>query len=202
MPELDRRLPEWISHARAGEARALGDVLEACRTYLLHVANRELDAHLRAKGGASDIVQQTFMEAQHDFSRFAGNSEAELLAWLRKILLNNLANFRRHFAQTAKRSVNREVTIHPPDSQAAERSWLADGMSTPSIVMMAEEQESALLAALERLPEDYRLVLRLRYLEELAFDEVASRMNRTCNAVQKLFARAVEKLQDELECQP
>lgn len=187
-----------LTNARAGEAHALGEALEACRTYLLHVAEHELDAQLRAKGGASDIVQQTFMEAQQDFSRFSGTSEAELLAWLRRMLLNNISNFRRTYVQTAKRSAKKEVPLASGDSNAQERSWLADGMPTPSREMMADEQEDALYAALDRLPEDYAQVLRLRYVEGLPFEEVAQKMNRTANAVRKLWARAIEKLQEEM----
>src|SRR5689334_9972806 len=109
MSESGERLQGWLQHARAGEAAALGEALEACRAYLLHVAEHELDRGLRAKGGASDLVQQTFLEAQKDFPRFAGTSEAELLAWLRRMLLNNIANFRRQWVDTAKRAANREV---------------------------------------------------------------------------------------------
>lgn len=199
MSTSDERLEGWLAEARAGEANALGEALEACRAYLLHVAEHELDAGLRAKGGASDLVQQTFMEAQQDFSRFSGNSETELLAWLRRMLLNNIANFRRDWMQTAKRSTKREVPIHPADSNVQERSWLADGMSTPSKQMIAGEQEEALYSALERLPDDYAQVLRLRYIEGLPFEAVGERMNRSANAVRKLWARAVEKLQEELE---
>jgi RNA polymerase sigma-70 factor (ECF subfamily) len=199
MSASDERLEGWLASARAGEAEALGEALEACRAYLLHVAEHELDAGLRAKGGASDIVQQTFLEAQQDFGRFVGTSESELLAWLRRMLLNNISNFRRFHVQTHKRSANREVPIHPADSNAQERSWLADGMATPSKEMMAGEQEEALYAALDRLPEDYAQVLRLRYVEGLPFEEVAQKMGRTANAVRKLWARAIEKLQEEME---
>jgi RNA polymerase sigma-70 factor (ECF subfamily) len=187
-----------LTNARAGEAIALGEALEACRTYLLHVAEHELDAQLRAKGGASDIVQQTFMEAQQDFSRFSGTTEAELLAWLRRMLLNNISNFRRTYVQTAKRSSKKEVPLASGDSNAQERSWLADGMPTPSREMMVDEQEDALYAALDRLPEDYAQVLRLRYVEGLPFEQVAQKMNRSANAVRKLWARAIEKLQEEM----
>src|SRR4051794_33646249 len=90
--ELDALLPA----ARAGSADALGAALEACRLYLLAVADRELHTDLRAKGGASDIVQDTFLEAQRDFDHFHGASAADLRAWLRRLLLNNLANFARH----------------------------------------------------------------------------------------------------------
>src|SRR5437870_8093656 len=91
---------QWLAEARAGSPEALGQMLEACRGYLLLVAQRELAPDLRAKGGASDLVQETFLEAQRDFPRFSGRSEAELLAWLRRLLLNNLANFTRHYRAT------------------------------------------------------------------------------------------------------
>src|ERR687883_158141 len=92
-----------LAEARAGSREALGRVLEACRGYLLLVAERELAPDLRPKGGASDLVQQTFLEAQRDFARFRGDSEEELLAWLRRLLLHNVADFSRRFHGTGKR---------------------------------------------------------------------------------------------------
>src|SRR5262249_48816230 len=83
--------------ARAGSPEALGQMLEACRCYLLGIADREFDAGLRAKGAPSDLVQETFLEAQRDFAQFQGSTEAELLAWLRRMLLHNLANFIRDY---------------------------------------------------------------------------------------------------------
>src|SRR5215472_9511436 len=105
-----------LEAARAGSREALGQALETCRNYLLLVAGRQLDPDLYAKGGASDLVQETFLEAQRDFARFQGNSEGELLAWLRQILLNNVANFARRYRDTAKRAVGREVAVPGDDS--------------------------------------------------------------------------------------
>src|SRR5215472_15056087 len=102
---------QLLAEARDGSREALGQALQACRDYLLLVANKELDPALQAKGGASDLVQQTFLEAQRDFVQFHGNSEAELLAWLRHLLMNNLADFSRSFRQTAKRGVEREMSL-------------------------------------------------------------------------------------------
>ena len=76
-----------LAAARAGSREALGRVLEGCRRYLLGVAEGELDPDLRSKGGASDIVQETFLEAQRDFARFQGSSPEELRAWLRQVLV-------------------------------------------------------------------------------------------------------------------
>jgi RNA polymerase sigma-70 factor (ECF subfamily) len=192
--EVGRLLPD----ARAGSAAALGAALEACRGYLLGIAEGELDAGLRPKGGASDLVQETFLEAQRDFARFHGTTEAELLAWLRRLLLNNLANFVRSYRGTGKRQLDREVALAPADSGGSTPGPAAETPS-PSGQVMADEQTRQLQDALARLPEDYRAVLTLRYIEELPFEEIAARLGRTSNAVRKLWARAVERLQEELE---
>src|SRR5262245_24160506 len=107
---------DWLSAARTGNQDALGQVLQACRAYLLLVAERELDPHLQAKGGASDLVQETLMDAVRAFGTFHGNSEEELRRWLRRLLLNNLVSFARRYRGADKRQVRREVGLHGPDS--------------------------------------------------------------------------------------
>src|SRR5437588_9890039 len=114
-PDASRYLPA----ARAGSSEALGQALEMCRNYLLLVAGQELDPELCAKGGASDLVQETFLEAQRDFAQFRGSSEAELLGWLRQSLLHNIANFKRRYRGTGKRAVGREVALQTDDSANA-----------------------------------------------------------------------------------
>jgi RNA polymerase sigma-70 factor (ECF subfamily) len=190
-----------LSAARAGSSEALGAVLEACRGYLLLIARDELNPDLRAKAGASDLVQQTFLEAQCDFAHFRGESEAELRAWLRRLLLNNLATFARGYRGTAKRAVSREVAPPAADPSCAESGPAADAPS-PSTVAMAQEEAAAFQRVLQRLPEDYRQALLMRHLEDLPFEEIGRRLNRTANAARKLWARAVEMLHEEWEPPP
>ncbi len=201
MPDARRDAAQWLPAARAGSDEALGQMFEACRGYLLLIAQQELDPALQAKGGASDLVQQTFLEAQRDFSGFQGTTHAALLAWMRKLLVNNLANFRRDF-QRDKRQVSREVALPGSDSQAPRGGGLAAGTSTPSALMMLAEQTEALERAIAKLSEDYRRVIQLRYREERSFEAIAELMLRTPNAVRKLWSRAVERLQQELDAEP
>src|SRR5262245_20837486 len=163
---------QQLALARAGSADAMGQVLEACRGYLLLVAGGRLDPALQAKGGASDMIQDTFLEAQRDFAQFQGTSEAELLAWLRRLLLNNMSNFARSYRGTDKRAVGREVALGPDGSSAAPGPGLIAPEPSPSAEAMAHEQVQALQRALEKLPEDYRRVIVLRYQEELPFEEI------------------------------
>ena len=187
-----------LNAARAGSAEALGQALEACRGYLLLIAQQELDADLQAKGGASDLVQETFLKAHRHFGRFHGTTEKELLAWLRRLLLNNLADFRRLYRATDKRRSTREVALDPGDS-ASQPGGLAAAIPSPSKAAMSQEQTVALQQIVDALPAHYRQVLRLRHQEDRSFEDIGARMNRSANAARKLWARAVERLQQDWE---
>lgn len=187
----------WLSEARAGSAEALGRALETCRRYLMLIAEQELAPALRAKGGASDLVQETFLEAQRDFAQFDGRSEAELRAWLRRLLLNNLGSFSRSYFGTGKRQVSREVPLAADSSTGEVGQVLRADAPSPSGFAMEREQKEELQKALARLSDDYRQVLMLRYQEERSFEEIGVIMGRTPDAARKLWSRAMERLKSE-----
>jgi RNA polymerase sigma-70 factor (ECF subfamily) len=195
-------MEHWLPAARAGSREALGQALEACRNYLLHVANRQLDSELLAKGGASDLVQETFLEAQRDFAQFQGTTADELRGWLLRLLLNNALNFARHYRGTAKRQLDREQALPADSPSAAPGAGLPAQTPTPSALAMAHEKAQAVEQALARLPEDYRRVIQWRYQEDRPFEEIAQLMQRSENAVRKLWFRAIERLQEELDAPP
>ena len=188
-----------LAAARAGSREALGQVLQACRGYLLLLAERELDPDLRAKGGASDLVQETFLDAQKDFAHFQGDSEDELRAWLRQILLHNLANFTRRYRATAKRRLGKEVALDVSGSSADREGGLILDALSPSGLAMEEEQAQSLRRALGRLPDDYRQVILLHHQEQRPFEEIAPLMHRSYEAVRSLWARAIRRLRQEME---
>jgi RNA polymerase sigma-70 factor (ECF subfamily) len=202
MAENSQHAAQWLPAARTGSREALGQVLQGCREYLLLLANQELAPELRAKGGASDLVQQTFLEAQLGFARFHGESEAELLAWLRRLLLNNLADFSRSYRRTGKRHADREVPLQADSSTEGAAAGLTADTPSPSGQAVAHEQDEALERAMARLPEDYRRVLIWRYQEERSFEEIGKQLQRTPNAARKLWLRAVERLRQDLEAPP
>src|SRR5438270_165817 len=74
-------------------------------------AHQELEPQLQAEAGASDTVQETFLKAHRHLDRCHGTTEAELLAWLRRLLLNNRPQFRRLYLDAAKRQAGKEVAL-------------------------------------------------------------------------------------------
>jgi DNA-directed RNA polymerase specialized sigma24 family protein len=137
-------LEAWIYAARQGDREALGQALSSVRDYLLLVANKGLDPALKAKGNASDLVQETFLRAQRGMEHFRGRSASEWRHLLKRILIRNMGQERRRFAATAKRQVQREVTI-PDEMQLRDAGYV----ETPSRDLALRELEAALIEGLE-----------------------------------------------------
>jgi RNA polymerase sigma-70 factor (ECF subfamily) len=192
---------ELLAAARAGNAGERDRLFQACRSYLNVVARTHVRTRLQAKADASDLVQLTLLEAHRDFDRFAGRSEAEWLAWLRKILAHNAADLIRRYAGTGKRHAEREVPLAQPgdDSRLVGAPELAAREPSPSQQIVCRDRQLRLASAIESLADDHREVIILRNFERLAFDEIAGRMQRSRPAVQMLWTRALKKLQQAME---
>jgi len=180
---------------------ARGALLEKYRAYLELLARIELGRRLQAKVDAADVVQETFLQAHRSFSTFRGGSEEEFIAWLRKILSSKLVDLIRHFVGTRGRDVRRERDFEinlDQSSQAFDRGVMAFQCS-PSEHLAQQELRTAFATALSRLPDEYREVIVLRHFEELPFAEVAERMGRSVDSVQKLWIRGLARLRQLVE---
>ena len=174
-------------------------LLDGCRQYLLMIANQVIGPEIRAKVGASDLVQDTFVEAQRHLAGFRGRTEVELRAWLRKILECRLATFRRSFLATQMRAANREVAIETLVAGAGHAGdVLACRSPSPSNHAVRSELGQALEQALARLPEHYRQVVAWRHQEQLSWEQIGRRMESTSEASRKVWTRAIKQLRREL----
>lgn len=192
-------VPQLIEEARRGSQSALGQLIERHRRYLQIVSAREIPPQLQAKVSPSDVVQDTFVEACQDFLDFGGRTRFELRAWLRRILVNNLADLARHYEDTAKRQISREVRLTGQEeanghSPAGMATW-----ETPSMHAICNEATQQLEHVMAELPEDYQQVILLRNRDRLTFPEVGAQMHRSADAARKLWATAIVRLQERLE---
>jgi RNA polymerase sigma-70 factor, ECF subfamily len=197
----DNILPdELLQQVCSGDTERLGQLLELYRHYLHLLARVEIGRNLQAKLDASDLVQDTLMEAHRGFSRFRGSNETQLICWLRQIMTANLSNLLRRYLGTQGRDVRREreLTVHVDQSSRLLDRGLIDRGSSPSQRASRREQAVLLADALERLPEDYREAIVLRHLEGLTFPEVARRMGRSLDSVEKLWVRGLALLRQAM----
>ncbi|MDB5326261.1 MAG: rpoE 4 [Phycisphaerales bacterium] len=193
-------IPPLLDLARAGDEQAIGQLLSSFESYLLLLARVRLGPKLRGKVDPGDIVQEVFLDATRQFPNFRGTHEAELSVWLRRILAGQLALTMRRFLGSKGRDVRleRDIQQQIDDSARALDAGLAASLSTPSQHASKREQTVLLADAMAKLPEDYREVIILRHLEGLGFAEVASRMGRSEDSVQKLWVRSLAKLRTTL----
>lgn len=198
--ETDESPEELIQLARTGDEQALGRLLGKYENYLLLAARLQIGRRLQSKFDAADLVQETFLKSHRSFSQFRGTSEGELVGWLDQILATLLANLIRHYYGTKARDVRLEQQLVNELAQSSQQ-WtvaLAARQSSPS-QRAARREEAVLLAdALRKLPPDYSEVIFLRHLQGMPFAEVATRMGRSVDSVEKLWIRALGQLRRKL----
>jgi RNA polymerase sigma-70 factor (ECF subfamily) len=183
-------------------AQSIELALGRFRAYLRLLAGLQLGPRLRGKVDASDLVQQTLLEACQKWEQFRGSSEGERLAWLRCILAHNLADIRRDFGR-AKRDIERERSLEAALAGSSLRLGQFLLAPEPSPSQKAEGHERALQVAdaLALLPEPQREALVLRYWEEWPLAEIARHMERTHDAVASLLKRGLRRLRILLQRQ-
>jgi RNA polymerase sigma-70 factor (ECF subfamily) len=193
-----------LACAQKGEDLALGPLLEHYRGYLALLARLQISRRLQGKVDASDLVQETFLEAHRHFAGFRGSSEGEFVAWLRQILAGVVSHVVRRYLGTQSRDVRleRQLALELDESSRLLDRGLAAVGSTPSEHAVRCEESLRLAAVLEQLPDDLRDVLILHHLEGLSLAEVAQRLGRSKNSVKKLWLSALAQLRKSLGEEP
>ncbi|MFZ5829411.1 MAG: sigma-70 family RNA polymerase sigma factor [Planctomycetota bacterium] len=191
---------DLLNAARAGSASDRGALLELYRRYLKLLARVEIGHGLQAKIDASDLAQEALLEAHRHFDAFRGDGERQFVAWLRKIMAATLSNAMRRYMGTQCRDIRLEQELRCRLDQSSQMlgEGIWDHRSSPSQQAARREQAVLLANALEQLPEDYRKVLVLRHLEGLPFADVAQRMGRSLDSVEKLWVRGLARLRQAM----
>lgn len=193
LPDIDlATISQLVTAARTGDAAAHSEICRQVQGPLNRLADQQLDQQLRRKLNPSDIVQATLTRMVHGFDDFRGSSSAEFYGWLNTILRNEVHTTRRDL-QRDRRDVRRER--EPSDGTSTNQP--ADSES-PYTHVQRNETLTRFRKVIKQLPPDYAQVIELRSIQELPFAEVAAQMDRSEDAVSKLWGRALVKLQQEL----
>jgi RNA polymerase sigma-70 factor (ECF subfamily) len=169
--------------------------VERFQGYLTLLARAHLGRDHQAKIEVADVVQQTLLDAFQQRNQFRGQSDAELADWLKRILVNNLADaFRR--LDCAKRDVRRERSLEAAieDSISRTDGWLAANQTSPSQQAIRIEQLLRMAQEIGRLSEDQREVVVLHHLQGWSLTQLAEKLQRSESAVVGLLHRGLKKL--------
>ncbi len=169
--------------------------VEGLREYLRLLVRTHLDPALRGRIDTSDMVQEVLLKAYQAIESFQWKSEAELLAWLRAIVINALRDaLRRNLAEV--RDVRREQSLEDQlnESSARLESLLAHSNVSPGQQVVQQEQMVALANALAQLPDDQREAIELKHVQGYSVAEVGEQLGKSRAAVAGLLRRGLERL--------
>ncbi len=180
-----------LARLRAGEDTAFDELVELAGGRMVAVARR----FLQREDDAEDAVQEAFLSAFRSLDSFDGRSR--LTTWLHRITVNACLmklRSRRRRPETSLEGLlprfredgHQENPTRPWNS--SERSGIEDA-----------ELHALVRAGIAELPEQYRVVLLLRDIEELDTEETAALLQTTPSAVKTRLHRARQALRTLLE---
>ena len=185
----------WLDpEGRVDDAR-LADELHCHRDRLRTVIDLRMEPRVRARIDASDVIQDTFVEATRRAAEYGARREVPFYVWLRFLAVQRLAQLHRHHLGTQKRDARCEQRGWPgpeASSIALGQSLVAAGPS-PSEQVMAEEQRMRVLATLESLKPEDREILAMRHVEGLSNRECAHVLEIGETAASQRYVRAARR---------
>jgi RNA polymerase sigma factor (sigma-70 family) len=173
---------ELVVRAQRGDERAFETLIRPYEEIAFRVA------YLITGGAAEaeDAVQDGFVNAWRALGRFRRGEP--LRPWLLRIVANAARNRRRSAGRRA------QLTLRAESEQSS-----GDAAPSPEAIVVAREERTRLLAALESLPEQARLVLAYRFLLGLSEEETASALDVRIGTVKSRTARALDRLRNVYE---
>lgn len=174
-------LTHLVQQAQMGNEDAFGKLYD----HFYPLVHRRV-WHLVPPQDAEDVTQEVFIAIVKSLKSFRGDSK--FTTWLSALTNYQVANYyRRREHQVAKMTENQDLLsddlhLHDQDQD-----------------MRYQEDIIALRRGLANLPEHYREILLLRFVEGMQFDEIAVELDKTLDAAKSLFRRALQALQDEVK---
>ena len=180
-----------------GSAKAVDDLFARHRSFLRRVIDMRLDANLRRRVDASDLVQETHIEMLRRLDDFLSRRPVAFRVWLRQVAQERLIMARRRHLNAERRAVSREVPL-PDHSSQMLFDKLGALRATPSQTVSRQEMARLLRKLIATMDESDREVLLMRYVEGLNNEEIGFVLNMESNTVCKRHGRALLRLRQLL----
>jgi len=195
MTEILNYTQDLLARARDGNELAFEELFMRHRGRLQKAIAMRIDRRLAARIDASDVLQETHMEAFRRLPKYLKQGEMPFYLWLLWIAREKVLELHRRHLGAEKRAVTREVPLLPADTSATFVSLIIAGHEpSPSQVLEKTELAECLRRALGQLDEDERDLILWRHFEQFSARETAQLLQISEAAASKRYLRAVERL--------
>jgi RNA polymerase sigma-70 factor (ECF subfamily) len=168
--------------AQAGDREAYDRLFSLHADRALLFIRARLGPKLRAKIESVDVLQDAYLAAHQAFDRFEYADDGSFLRWLCRIIENRIRDANAHFGAQKRQAVPLPKSDPTGPLTALDRA----------------QSREQLLRALDRLNDDHRQVLILRFFEGCSAEEAGEVMQRSAGAVRSLTHRALVELGKQL----
>src|SRR3954467_2244156 len=197
---------ELIERLRGGDRRALATLFDRYRDRLRRMVELRIDARVRARLDASDVLQEAFLDVNRDLDAYLADPKLPPLLWLRLHVGRRLTTLHRQHLGTRMRDAGREISLYrdalPEASSAALASMLLGKHTSPTQAAQRAERLLRVQEALNTLDTIDREVLALRHFEQLSRAEAAEVLGISPEAGAKRYFRALKRLKEVLASMP
>lgn len=175
---------QLIRRAQAGDAQAFGDLVAAYQSFVYNLALRSLNDPLEAQ----DAAQEAFLRVWRALPQFRG--ESSFSTWLYRVAVNVCFNRRPR--------MQRDLAAISVDASIENGQDFPDDGDNPSRAIESSEQRAFLHQEVARLPDSYRMLISLRYVQELSYEEIAEILSMPMGTVKTGLHRAKNMLKSAL----
>ncbi len=195
-----------IDRLRDGGGEALAKLFAEHRDRLRRMVELRIDARLRSRLDASDVLQEAYLDVARDLAAYLADPKLPPLLWLRLHVGRRLTTLHRHHLGTKMRDAGLEIALYqgalPEASSAALASMLLGRHTSPTQAAERAERLLRVQEALNSLDPIDREMLALRHFEHLGRAEAAQVLGITQEAGSKRYFRALKRLKDALASLP
>ena len=184
-----------------GDPDALGRLLDYYRPRLRRMVSLWLDPRMRARVGASDVVQEVCLDAMKQVESYLEDPRVVFYVWLRGLAQQRLNKLHRGHVTAQCRSTRREEPL-PSESSLVLAKRLLAGWTSPSGALSKKQLRLCVQKAMEKLDPSDREVILMRQFEELSNQEVAQALGLSESGATMRHGRALLRLKEILLADP
>jgi len=175
-----------VKLSKEGDKLAFSKLVRKYQNFLFNLLYRLLPDEF----DVNDIAQDVWIKVYQSISSFKGNSSFK--TWLNKIAINT------YYDKLRKKGYVKEVSIDEEDEEGNKLFDIADSRLIPEDIILDSEWQAFFESKIKSLPEKYKVVIVMREVQNLSYEEIASIMNIPVGTVRSRIARARERLIVEL----
>ena len=179
---------QLVARVQQGEKAAFDLLVLRYQSRIINLVSR----FVRNPSDALDVTQEAFLKAYRAMPSFRGDSA--FYTWLYRIAVNTAKNW---LAIQSRRSADSEMDYE--EIERIEGNSALRDYATPERLLLKDEIQATVIAAIEELPEDLRLAIMLREVEGLSYEEIASVMDCPIGTVRSRIFRAREAIDKQLK---